>query len=103
MTREEAHKLIDELFDAVPVEGEKVADETPARILPEGKRVVRTKSSGDSVYYIDEEKMTRQWVTNGDILTALGFLMEDVEEVDDAALLKYSMAAAIYKAPDADA
>src|SRR5207253_5708174 len=46
--------------------------DTPERVLPEGKRVVRTKSSGDRVYYLDDDKMTRQWVTNPDVLKGLG-------------------------------
>jgi hypothetical protein len=101
MTREEAHKLVDALFDnenttSQPVEVE-VTEEAPTRVLPEGKRVVRTKSSGDRVYYIDEDKKTRQWVTNADVLTGLGFQMEDVSEVEDVELLRYQMSSAIYK------
>ncbi len=99
MTREDAHKLIDQLFDeeehAPDVNPETVA-EKPARVLPEGKRVVRTKGSGDRVYFIDEVAKTRQWVTNPQVLDGLGFIMEDVVEVDDTALLKYNMAAALY-------
>lgn len=72
-------------------------EDTPERVLPEGKRVVRTKSSGDRVYYIDETKQTRQWVTNSDVLAGLGFEMGDVVEVDDNELMKYNMASAIYK------
>lgn len=105
MTREEAHKLVDALFDnehstSEPAETEAV-EEVPARVLPEGKRVVRTKSSGDRVYYIDEEKKTRQWVTTAEILQKLGFEMEDVVEVEDVELLKYQMAAAIYRVDNA--
>lgn len=74
-----------------------VVDEVPVRTLPEGKRAVRTKSSGDRVYYLDEEKKTRQWVTSTENLQKLGFEMEDVVEVDDAELLKYNMASAIFK------
>lgn len=74
-----------------------VEDTPPERVLPEGKRVVRTKSSGDRVYYIDEARQTRQWITNSDVLTGLGFEMGDVVEVDDNELMKYNMASAIYK------
>lgn len=96
MTREEAHKLVDHIFDVdgLPAEPEAPAEE---RKTPEGKRVVRTKSSGDRVYLLDEEKKTRQWVTNGDILTKLGFEMEDVTEVEDADLLKFNMGPALYR------
>ena len=67
VTREEAHKLIDEIFDNVagvedngpiePVEAEVVEETTPERVLPEGRRAVRTKSSGDRVYELDENKV----------------------------------------------
>lgn len=104
MTREEAHQLIDQLYDmkesiVADVTGDGI--ETRERALPIDKRVVRTKSSGDRVYLLDEVKKTRQWVTTGEILQACGFEMSDVNEVDDAELLKYQMASPIYKAPDA--
>lgn len=106
MTREEAYKLVDQLFDAQP--GAEVntinieaTPEIPEHVTPENQRVVRTKSSGDRVYLLDEVKKTRQWVTTGEILQACGFEMSDVNEVDDAELLKYQMASPIYKAPDA--
>lgn len=79
-----------------------VKDE-PERVLPEGKRVVRTKSTGDRVYLLDENKKTRAWVTNSQILDQLGFVMEDVVEVDDNELLNYQMVAAIYRVDDESA
>lgn len=97
MTREEAHKLVDQLFDNEVLAPSSLEIPEIMRKLPEGKRVVRTKSSGDRVYYIDEEKKTRQWVTNGEILGKLGFEMEDVVEIEDGELLKYNMASAIYR------
>jgi hypothetical protein len=100
MDRDQAHKLIDQLFDMAQGETPEVETqeiEKPEKVLPESKKVVRTKSSGDRVYYIDEEKKTRQWVTNPDVLTKLGFDMDDVTEVDDSELLSYSMAAALYR------
>lgn len=69
----------------------------PARVLPEGKRVVRTKSSGDRVYVLDDDKKTRQWITNPDVLKGIGFEIEDVEEVEDNELLKYQMGPAIHR------
>lgn len=104
MTREEAHRLVDDIFNQealgklqpdVPEEVETAAE---PRVLPEGKRVVRTKSSGDRVYLLDEVKKTRSWVTNPDVLQSLGFEVGDVVEVDDGTLLKYQMTSAIYKA-----
>lgn len=74
-----------------------VIDETPVRTLPEGKRVVRTKSSGDRVYLIDENGKTRHWVTNLEVLKDQGFEMEDVVELEENELMKYNMGPAIYK------
>lgn len=73
------------------------------RVLPEGKRVVRTKSSGDRVYLLDEVKKTRQWITNPEVLAGLGFEVGDVVEVEDSEIMKYNMAAALYKIPDGQA
>lgn len=106
MTREEAHNLVNQLFndfekvpDVVEFNNTEEAEivETAARVLPEGKRVVRTKSSGDRVYLLDEVKKTRHWVTSPEILKAQGFVLEDVTEVEDQELLKYQMAAALYR------
>lgn len=111
MTREEAHKLVDDIFDravvaspevvaqspqSIEAQGEHVPEE-PVRVLPEGKRVVRTKSSGDRVYLIDEVKKTRQWVTNPEVLKSLGFEIGDVNEVDETEFLKYQMGSALYR------
>jgi hypothetical protein len=73
-----------------------VADK-PERELPKDKRVVRTKASGDRVYFIDEEKKIRQWVTNPEILKSLGFELSDVNEVDDAELLRYQQVGPLYR------
>ena len=78
----------------VPVPTEEVEVE---RVFPEGKRVVRTKTSGDRVYELDEVAKTRRWVTNGDILTAFGWQQADVVAIDDSEILKYTMGPAIYK------
>lgn len=114
MTRGDAHKLVDQLFDLeergtfdvtatestnIPVTE---VDEAPARVLPEGKRVVRTKSSGDRVYCLDEEKKTRQWITNPEVLKGLGFEIEDVVEVEDTELLRYNMGPALYRVENAE-
>lgn len=81
-----------------PLEAEIVSEEK--RVLPEGKRAVRASSTGDRVYYIDEEKKTRQWVTNPDVLKKLGFELSDVAEVTEEELLRYQMAAAVYQVND---
>jgi hypothetical protein len=65
--------------------------------LPEGKRVVRTKTSGDRVYLLDDAKKTRHWVTNPDVLAKLGFELSDVGEANDTELLKYQMGPALYR------
>ena len=108
MTREEAHDLIDKLFNLE--EGKYLPDSADydkpeegkqeKRKLPEGKRVVRTKSSGDRVYLLDEAKKTRRWVTNAKVLEGLGFKFEDVSEVDDTEMLKYQMGPALYRVED---
>lgn len=71
--------------------------EAPERKLPEGKRVARTKSSGDRVYMLDDEKKTRHWVTNPEVLKGLGFELSDVVEVDDTEMLKYQLGSALYR------
>lgn len=97
MTREEAHKLIDELFDIQTTQATEITPEEPKKELPEGKRVVRTPTSGDKVYLLDEVKKTRQWLATGEVLTALGYDQSDVQDETDINLYKYSMAATIYK------
>jgi hypothetical protein len=67
------------------------------RVLPEGKRVIRTKSTGDRVYLLDDVEKTKAWVTSPEILAKLGFEASDVEEVEDTSLLGYHMTASIYK------
>jgi hypothetical protein len=104
MTRADAHKIVDMIFDAAGSLDETETGTTPQpedrpeeRKLPEGKKAVRTKSTGDRVYVLDEEKKTRQWVTNPDVLRSLGFELGDVAEVDDTELLKYQMGQALYR------
>lgn len=101
-------KLVNDAIDAwavgtSPTTPGEVTEVKVDKVLPEGQRVVRTKTSGDRVYLLDDNKKTRAWVTNGDVLTALGFDMSDVSEVEDSEMMKYNMAAAIYKAPNATA
>lgn len=103
----ELHKLIDEWAAKQGVA--KVTFEGPQTVTvdvpekPKDKRVVRTKSTGDRVYYIDEVAKTKQWVAGTqtkpgpELLKELGFEMSDVEEVDDSSLLGYTMGASIYK------
>lgn len=101
MNRKEAHKLVDQLFDAnevitaIEVNG---GDEAKTKELPKDKRVIRTRSSGDRVYLLDEIKKTRQWITAAPILDSLGFSMADVKEIDDAELLGYQLSSPVYKA-----
>jgi len=49
--------------------------------------VVRTRGSGDRVYYVLKGK--RQWVENPDILRKLGFDFSDVNEIEDVKLTEY--------------
>ena len=90
----------DNMLQAVVDEPTAGAEFTPPeRTTPEGKRVVRTKTSGDRVYLLDDTQnpKTRAWVTNEDILNKLGFTQADVIEVDDVEMMKYNMAPAVYK------
>lgn len=119
MDREEAHRLVDKIYDLA--EKEKVANNAPdqeatppsepaapaaeaqkaeaAPQKPKDQRVVRTKSSGDRVYLLNDGKdpKTRQWVYNPEVLESLGFSFSDVQEIEDSELLKYSMGPAILK------
>lgn len=88
--------------NATPAVAEKVAEEVaPAeKKVIDGRRVVRTKNSGDRVYMLDDNKKTRQWVTNPAVLKGLGFEMGDVGEIDEAEFQKYGMGGSIFKVPD---
>lgn len=105
MTREEAIQLVHQIFDAKENmnQGQAAdAEATPPvieepRKTPENQRVVRTKTSGDRVYLIDEVKKTRQWLTNPDVLEKAGFTAADVVEITDEEALKYQTGPAIYR------
>lgn len=104
------HKLIDEwaaqqpkVTVSTPPEGNEEpaitgeAEIVPERKLPEGLRAVRTKTSGDRVYLLTEDKKTRQWITNPEVLASYGFEAADVVDIEDNELLAYNMAPALYK------
>ena len=110
MNREEAHQLVDRLFDSettnpTPTETEATPEE-PKKELPKDKRVVRTKTSGDTVYYLDEKDKTRQRIVGStqypgpDLVKGLGFDMSDVGEIDDTTMMTYRMGPPIYKLND---
>lgn len=94
----ELHKLIDE-WAAKQGNGEITFQEPeePKKELPKDKRVIRTKSTGDRVYLIDEKAKTKAWVTSPEVLEKLGFGLNDVEDVEDKDLVGYAMTASIYK------
>lgn len=98
MDREQAHKLVDQLFDNIQL-SPSVEHETEElkKELPKDKRVVRTPTSGDRVYLLDEVKKTRQWIASGEVLSGLGYDQSDVQDETDANLYKYSMGATLYK------
>lgn len=102
MTREEAHKLIDGLFDLSDSANTSIGPiqdtgEEPKPERTDGKRAVRTKSTGDRVYLIDDNAKTKAWITSPDILEKLGFNLEDVEDLDDSELISYQMIPSIYR------
>lgn len=73
----------------MPDAGEPATPEAPARVLPKGKRAVRTKTSGDRVYLLDEEKKTRRHIATMEVLQGLGFEPGDVVEIEDSELFRY--------------
>jgi len=75
-----------------------VIDVKPVRT--DGKRVIRSKGSGDRVLLLDPTAKTKAWVTSPEILTKLGFEMSDVEDIDDKELLDYTTAPSIYRVED---
>lgn len=66
----------------------------------DGKRVIRSKGTGDRVMLLDPTAKTKAWVTSPEILTKLGFEMSDVEDIDDKELLEYTTAPSIYRVED---
>lgn len=86
--------------DAAPSPANEHTEVKDDKQLPKDKRVVRTKSSGDRVYLIDETKKTRQWVTNPKILESLGFTLNDVVEIEDNEALNYQTGPALYRVAD---
>lgn len=62
-----------------------------------GKRVIRTKDTGDNVYLIDDNAKTKAWITKPEILEGLGFTMADVQEIESSSLVGYQMQPSIYK------
>ena len=89
------HKLIDDWATAQHKLEVVEAEIVPERKLPEGKRVVRTKASGDKVYLLDDNTETRHWIASPEALEQQGFTMGDVIEVEEAECFKYQMAGPI--------
>ena len=69
----------------------------PKKVVKEGQRAVRTKSTGDRVFLVDDVAKTKAWITSEKILTELGYEMGDVVEVDDKDLITYALAPSIYR------
>lgn len=94
----ELHKLIDDWAakqGKPELIGEATIELKPPRT--DGKRAVRTKSTGDRVYLIDDNAKTKAWITSPEILAKLGFEMNDVVDLDDKELVSYAMAPSIYR------
>lgn len=103
MDIEELRRQINNVIDEWA--GAKLSSEAipPKKETPKDKRVVRTKSSGDRVYLLDEVKKTRQWINSSnpnvpspELVEKLGFSMEDVQEIEDSELFTYNMGPVIY-------
>lgn len=63
----------------------------------DGKRAVRTKSTGDRVYLVDDNAKTKAWITTPEIMAQLGFNMSDVVDLEDSELVGYQMNPSIYR------
>ena len=99
------HQLIDEWAaeerakEQVPeitTEAVEVVEE-PKRELPEGKRLVYTKESGDRRFLIDEVKKTRQWVTKPELLEGLGLQLDDAVLIEKPEFERYQQGSPIYR------
>jgi len=78
----------------IEVEADEKIEAKPAvqKPTPKAKKnrigeVVRTRGSGDRVYYVLENK--KQWVQNPDILRKLGFDFPDIKMIEDTKLVEY--------------
>lgn len=88
---EEELKTKEEKPHADTIEEAVVEEKTEEKELPEGMRAVRTKSTGDKVYVLNEEKQTKRWVTSPEVLEGLGFTLGDVVEIDDLEFANYRL------------
>ncbi len=100
MDREEAHQLVDKLFDLQTPDEKEDAVKAEDRKLPEGKRLVSTKGQGDRRYELDEVAKTRRWLSNPEVLEARGWKMDDAIEITDEELANYRMGPAIFRADE---
>lgn len=96
-------KLIDEAITQWVAGGSADVSPEPTAAVEEklprtdGKRAVRTKSTGDRVYLIDDNAKTKAWITSPEILTKLGFGMNDVVDLEDSELISYAMSPSVYR------
>lgn len=100
-SREDGESVLDPTdLDAAAEKMPDVSEDADGPTRPDqaaDQRVVRTKSTADRVYVIDETKKTRQWVTNPQVLESLGFTMADVTEITDDEMLNYQQGQALYR------
>lgn len=96
-------KLIDEAITqweaggSADVSPEPTAAVEDKRPRTDGKRAVRTKTSGDRVFLIDDNAKTKAWITSQEILNKLGFEIEDVQDLPDEELISYQQVPSIYR------
>jgi len=65
---------------------ELLKDAPKAQILPDVEYCVRTKNTGDKVYFVKDN--TASWIKNPESLAALGFRFSDVQMMNHAEFLK---------------
>lgn len=100
---EQLRKLIDEAITQWVAGGSADVSPSPTAAVEEklprtdGKRAVRTKSTGDRVYLIDDNAKTKAWITSPEIMSKLGFEMNDVQDLEDSMLASYQMSPSIYR------
>lgn len=94
-------KMIDEAITQWEAGGSADVSPEPTAAVEDkrtdGKRAVRTKSTGDRVYLIDDNAKTKVWITSPEIMSKLGFEMADVEDSEDSELVNYAMKPSIYR------
>ena len=93
--RRQINSVLDQWYEKQKNPTTQVEEVKPERT--DGKRAVRSKSTGDRVMLLDDNEKTKAWITSPEILAKLGFDMADVEDVEDSEMLQDAMSPSIYR------